>query len=858
MKQLKHSRGRSFASVASLSASILAATTAVAQDQDDVQATGGLQEIIITGTKRAAASQDVPIAISAIGATELERAPQNDIRALASLAPGLVLSNPSGFNAAGGGMRGTGTNIILVTQDAPVSFLVDDFVLSHVTSQFVTMFDTQQIEVYRGPQGTLFGKNTTGGVISITTRRPELGRYSADAQVSYGQYENGASMTSVKAAFNLPFGDTVAFRLAAIYDQDDGYYTDNKRTATFPHEVPLWAAFGIPAGTLPPPEVPLHVAGSGGRLGGKDVLAARAKLLWEPNDRYSAYFMLETVRDRSDSPPGVNESGPGDLLPLLGFPGIGPGDDVFSTLITHNSNIRMDEGHKVDTEGVYLTQTLNAWRGEIKSITGYREQQQRLPSTYTGEAFTTLFDSTRNTERYTFQQELRYVSRFDGPFNFVAGGNYFHDKFNFRSFFSVGLTALVPELHPVTETFVRPDGYVNLDTRALFDYQFQGTAQDRDEYAVFWDGTYALTERWNLTAGIRYSRDEKKFLRFVDGGGPCTEFTDPRDQVIIDGECRDARSQYSSRAGITPRDFDGRNIPLPITAFGTRVPFDADSYDDRISRDFSETTYRLVLDYKPAVGRMWYLSYATGFLSGGFSETCATPSRCAYEPETTKNLELGYKADLLGNTLRLNAAVFATKYEDLQRAVVAAYTAADGTAQQETVTVNTGSSEAIGVDIEATWLATDRLRITGALNWLDHEYETAVLPDLRGTNSPIDLTQFDVPFSPEWKLALGVEYEHPLPGGQRLTFNVDANYQSEAETDVFNGPNTQMHSRTLLDLGMTYHGPGNRWSVSAYVANATNKVYRIAALPVAGLWNFTNYGPPRQYGLRLNMYFDEQ
>ena len=121
---------------------------------------------------------------------------------------------------------------------------------------------------------------------------------------------------------------------------------------------------------------------------------------------------------------------------------------------------------------------------------------------------------------------------------------------------------------------------------------------------------------------------------------------------------------------------------------------------------------------------MIYLSYATGFLSGGFSETCATPSRCSYDPETNENLEFGYKADLLGNTLRFNAALYLTKYEDLQRAVVATYIAADGTAQQETVTVNTGSSKATGVDLEATWLPTEHWRIGAALNWLDHKYDS--------------------------------------------------------------------------------------------------------------------------------------
>ena len=103
-------------------------------------------------------------------------------------------------------MRGTGTNIILVTQDAPVSFLMDEFALSHVTSQFISLFDTHQVEVYRGPQGTLFGKNTTGGVISITSKKPLLGEYGAEAQVSYGQYEGSASARSVSAAVNVPIG----------------------------------------------------------------------------------------------------------------------------------------------------------------------------------------------------------------------------------------------------------------------------------------------------------------------------------------------------------------------------------------------------------------------------------------------------------------------------------------------------------------------------------------------------------------------------------------------------------------------------------------------------------------------------
>jgi iron complex outermembrane receptor protein len=827
------------------------ASDAYAQkDSSDEDSASTLEEVIVTGTKRAVSQQDVPMTVSTITEKSLAESPFNDSRALGTLAPGMVLSNPAGFNATGGGMRGTGTNIILVTQDAPVSFLVDEFPLSHVTSQFINLFDIQQIEVYRGPQGTLFGKNTTGGVIVINSKRPVLGEYGSEVEMEYGRYDNGGSsdIYSVKAALNVPFGDNLALRIAAIGDYSDGYYKDDKATATFPDVVPLWGLFGIPAGTPPPPEVDTTTTGTGSPLGGKDAFAAKAKLLWQPSDKFSAYVITEFVRDRSDSPPGVNESVGSDLLTLLGFPGIelAGQKNVFSTLITHNDNIQMDKGHQVDADGVYLHLDWTTPVGVFKSISGYRKEDQMFPSTYTGESFLTLFDSTRNTKRKTYQQEFRFISDFDGPLNFVSGASYYHDEFDFLAFFSVGLTSLIPVFDAQTGSFVTSDGYVSLDTRALFDYQFQFTNQDRDQYAVYFDGTYDFSDDWSLTLGGRYSYDKKKFFRGVDGGGPCNQYTDPRDMVYIDGECRDSRSQYISRAGLMPRAFDGWHIPLPREAFGTQV----DTKDN-----WDEFTYRVVLDHTLPGGQLTYLSYSTGFLSGGFSETCATPSRCAYGPEKNENVELGLKADLLNETLRFNASLYYTKYKELQRAVVASYVAADGTDQQETVTVNTGSSRAWGVDVDMNWVASDSFEMKASVNWLDHKYTSGILPALRSNDVPVPLKPFDVPFSPKWKAMVSANYYIPVSKGNRVMLSGIANYQDNAQTDVFNGVNTTMQSRTLVNLAVSYLDGESRYSVTAYVANVFDETYRIAALPVAGLWNFTNYGPPRSYGVRVNLKF---
>ena len=829
---------------------IVAAHAADQKPQD--KSAGTLEEIIVTGTKRRVASQDVPISISAISSAQLENAHVNDIKALGTLAPGLVLSNPAGFNAAGGGMRGTGTNIILVTQDAPVSFLVDDFVLSQVTSQFVTLFDTKQVEVYRGPQGTLFGANATGGVISIVTKMPELNKYAEDSEVTYGQYGNGAGIASLKQAFNVPLTDTLAFRLAAIYDYDAGYYTDDKNTATFPNNVPLWSLFGIPKGTPLPPGVNPQTTGTGERLGGRDVLAAKAKLFWKPNDQYSAYLIGEVVHDRSGSPPGVNESSSTDLLTALGFPGIqlAHQSNVFSTLITNNGVIREQEGHRVDDHGIYLTQSYSLPFGEFKSISGYRDEQSRLPSTYTGESFMTLFDSMRNTDRRTFQQEFRFASKFDGPFNFVAGANYFHDSFDFIAYYSVGLTALIPVVDPATGTFVTPQGNVSLNTEALSDYQFQGTQQTRHQEALFWDGSYKFNDQWKFTAGVRFSRDHKKFLRFVDGGGPCTALTAADNVENVNGQCFDSHSNFISRAGIAPGAFNGGAFaPLPLSAFGTVVNSEG---------SWSKTTFRTVLNYKPVPTQLAYLSYATGFLSGGFSETCATVDRCKYNPETNDSVELGFKSDFLENTLRFNAAAYVTRYKDLQQAVVAAYTASDGSGQQETVTVNTGESRAEGLDLETNWLAGDGLRIDASLNYLHHVYLSGAIPDLLHipAGPATQLSQYKVTFSPTWKGDVAVTYNLPFAALSHWSLHADANYQGTAETDVYNGPNTQMQSRLLVNMSATYRDPDGKWSVTPWVENLTDKVYRVAALPVAGLWNFTNYGAPLSFGVTANLHFE--
>ncbi len=854
-------------------AGLLTNTPVYAEEATTQSGPGYLEEIVVTGTKRAASQQDTPIAISTITANDIAKTFGNDIRAVGDLSPNVNLTLQTGFNAVAGGIRGTGTISILTTQDPSVGILIDEFALNHVQTQFVELFDLEQVEVYRGPQGTLFGKNSTGGVISVTSKRPDLEEFGGSVRASIGGYDGGSDNYKVQIGVDIPLIEgKLGFRFAGSLTDEEGFYTNDKDTAQFPNS-PLYGALGITPDLLPP-ELSLVTSGAGEALGGKDVFAAKSKLLWQPNDRYEAYFIWEIVRDDSDSPPGVNETpaGEGFLFETLGFPGIQAAghSDPFSTGITQQGNgINIRDGHRVDVDGYYLNQSLDFDRFSLKSITGYREQEETLPSTYTGEAFLSLFDATRNLEREQFQQEIRLVSELDGPINFVVGGIYISDELDFRSYATVGLSSLFPlGLNPALP-FFDSRGFVNMDLRGITGDPTHGQVQqDRESLAFYADGTWQLNEQFSLTLGVRHTKDEKEFFKPTGGGGPCNQFTETVDAIPADPmlpldlvtNCIDARSNAVSRAGLEGSQIDQRDAVLPPTAYA----FIADSKEE-----WTETTWRVVVDYKPSDTQLWYASIATGFLAGGFSETCSQLLTCiSYDPETNINYEIGFKADLLDNRVRLNAAVFFTDFEDLQRNQVFRFIdPVSGTEGQETITLNAGESTASGFEVELTWLVNERFQLRGSVGFLDAEYDEFEFEGL-------DLTSLDIPFASEWQIGIQGIFDQDLANGGAITYTIGLHHQTEAEMSPFDpnaasGTNpafagatarhptyTQLEERTLLDANITYTSPDERYYATLYGKNLLNEEYRVSANSVGGLWNFTQYGPPLQWGIEFGINFE--
>ncbi len=846
---------------------------AYAQDASDEEAgIGLLEEIVVTGTRRETVQQDTPLAITALTAQQMENTFLNDVRAIGDLVPNLTLTTQTGFNAVAGGIRGTGSITILVMQDNAVGFLIDDFALSHVQSQFVELFDIEQVEVYRGPQGTLFGKNTTGGAISIQTKRPIFNEFSGEVEGDLGRYDsNGGSIAKAKIALNIPLiDDTLAFRFSGILDTSDGYYSNDKDTATFPEVIPFFGLFGLPVNDAPlPPELDATNVGKGEDLGGKDVFAAKAKLLWKPNDMYEALFTYEFVDDNSDSPPGVNETpaavnpvGLNFLIADMGFPGIQAAGhtDPFSTGVTDTTHIGINvgDGHQVDVDGYYLNQTFTLDQYSIISITGFRDSEEILPSTYTGEAYATFFDATRSTMREQFQQEIRLVSSFeDSPFDFVAGAAYFTDDVFFVAMTSVGLQTLIPVFNADNGSFFDDRGFVNLDLDITNTGAFQSSIQDRETWAAYFDGTFEVNDKLRISAGIRYTDDSKDFSRVIDGGGVCNQYTRPQDAVPIDPDlpvdpannvnCIDVRSNALSRAGLTGPEWDRQTLPLGREHFGVTA-LSSESWD--------ALTWRLAMDYSVSDDVMAYGSIATGFQSGGFTETCSSVATCTpFDEETNINFEFGLKSDLLDNTLRLNWAVFYTEYEDLQRNQVVPYTNALGNEVQETITINSGKSSAWGTEIELTWVPTSNLRFDGSIGYLDHEYDEFILELVVGV--PTDLSHLTPPFSPELQIFGGITYESSMFGdtGGKLIWNANIHYQDEAEMSVFNSTFSQLEERTLVNASVTFRDADDRYHMTLYGRNLLDETYRNSANSVAGLWNFTQFGAPLEYGVQVGFAF---
>jgi iron complex outermembrane receptor protein len=808
---------------AAIAVAVLMPVTSLAQESGAV-----LEEILVTATRRAEGTdiQVTPVAVTAIGEKDFNELFGQDIAATARLVPNFSAAQITGFNAAGFAIRAASQTDILVYWEPPVGMLVDDFVVPHMQTQLLEPYDIEQVEVLRGPQGTLFGKNTTAGVISVRTKRPNFDGVAFDASARAGNF----GRVEGRVALNVPLvDDKLAFRVAAISQQSDGYYRNGKNST------------GV--GGFAPPFAYGDYVGDGRKLGGDDVIGGRAKLLWTPTDDLSLLFQYELLRDNSDTPPAVNETDPNapQFFNFVGLLGVTPGQSssldqagvTFYDTINEGPNagqstgLNLAGGHQIDIDGFYLNIDWQIGDFNLVSVTGLREQESRLPSTYTGEVgnlnLNSIFDATRDDDRETFQQEVRLASAFDGPFNFVTGVFYQTDDTDFQVLQYLGI---VEQFGTASPDVVDDNSPVIIPNN-----------QKMESTGVFFDANYRFADTWEIAGGIRYTQEEKDF------------FARPSLPIVSYGE--------------TPGSywFDANDT-------GT-YPCSATIPCETPSADWDEPTYRLMVSNQFSDDAYGYVSFSHGFKSGGYSDqTGSAPltdplgnllpaSARQYDPEEADSFEVGLKVDFLDGRARLNTAVFFVDYTDMQRAAIVTQGIL-----QETIVFNAADVPAYGLELEGSFLFSENWTGRFNLGYIDAEYDDFTLDlDLDGTPD-LDLSGRDVTRTPEFQVGADLTYDTQLRTGGSLRAQASIYYQDEntnyyaAEPLLPDGGrqfDTKIDSYTLFDAFATYTHSSEKWYVSIFGKNLTDEIYHSASQYVGGLWTFSTYAPPRTYGIEFGV-----
>jgi iron complex outermembrane receptor protein len=806
-----------FASTAAVEATAGEQANTTTQSSADAAETGRLNEIVVTAMRRSSNLQSTPVAVSAVDSTLIRQASPRDIGDLAAFVPNFSANTITNFNAASFAMRGVGQTSIIVYFEPPVAVLVDDFVVSSVQTQLLDTFDISQVEVLRGPQGTLFGKNTTGGAVTVKTKRPELGVIGVDGRAEIGRF----GTKKFQLAANVPIFDNMALRVVGGAETSDGYYHNG--ACYGPVTAFTESKFDGVTGCL-----------DGKSAGGKDVVNLRAKLLWEPTDRIHLLAQYEWLRDRSETVPSVNENyaytGTAPFLTdLLHTIRQNPNssDPLDNAAVTYRQDglIKMKDGQRISVDGMYLNADFDFDFGKLTSVTGWRRQLSRIPNSYAGAApiaadgqSLSFFDATRDDNRKTFQQEVRFATDLGGKFDMVLGGFYQHETVDFCVAQILGFLDLTSGPLPFGNWNDTPYVLCN--------------AQKSKSKAVFAEGTYKFTPQLSLTVGGRYTWEDKDWFG--------------RQQVFIPalGGGFDPSIQISEALGASVFKYPAGVVTVHDSS---RKP-----------------TWRASLGWQATPDIYAYATYSRGFKSGGFNDQIGgfgpfgtdydafRTAAKATRPETADSYEAGIKTELFDRHLRFNLTGFYVKYKDLQKQLNVPLVV-NGQPNQVTVFVNAASATVKGIEAEATARLFKGFTLRGVLGYQDAKYDKYT-----ALNAGYDLATAPLDRAPKWQWTVDGTYEVPVGDSFKVVANASAAYTAKnLNTQAIDDPlgNTFLNARTLVNASLTLAEANDKYYVKVIGRNLTDERYRIASQNVAGLWLNSNFGAPRYFGAEIGVKF---
>jgi len=815
LTQLRHAQFKTL-SFATIIGVALSSAPAMAQNAND-SADEGNNIIVVTAQFREQNLQDIPLAITAVTGEMIEAKSQTNLQQVADTAPNVAI-RPQGASfgpSVTASIRGVGQNDFNPAFEPGVGIYIDDVYYPQLTGAMFDLLDVDRVEILRGPQGTLTGRNSAGGAIKFFSRKP-TGDNSGFVEATYGS----RNRIGLRAAADFGLTENLAMRISGVFKEQDGYVDRIDYGCENPTS-------GIPSTN----------AGGGdcvvSKLGGVGYQAIRGILQWNPSDRVELTISADYVKDEhtiagevllnTGPVPAPNTANNG--VPLsndfvcgkfcnystTGQPGIvwqpalevAPGVfiDPLGAAGTVLSATSGTDQSKYAGWGVSANLKIELSDSiQLTSITGYREFDSEF---FTDDDLTPIHTNFgRNfLTNESFSQELRLnIEPADG-INITLGGYYFEQDSVYDSFQDIRYVSVFPL------QFRQPD------------------PTSAEAKAVFANIGWEVSDRLTVNAGLRYtdeSKDQTYFRLNLDG--TVNPFLDPVGAA--------------------------NGIGSPGALSGNTASYSADQID-----------YRIAVDYRFSDAFLAYASISTGFKGGGSNPRPFNADQLIpFNPEKVTAYELGFKSDFLDNRVRLNGAVFFNDYTDLQIPVNACPGAPCA------ARFNAGDATVKGVELELSAEPVDGLLIDGALSYIDQNLKAdslnpaaAIAPF--GTN-PGGVDPDDPLAVPKWKANFGIQYKADMGDSGSITPRLDFTYQSKQytgpDTSVTPRGRTFMPSFTTLNGRLTWKNADEDLDISLEVTNITNEYYYLSRFNLLGAGaGFDKALParPREWALTVKKKF---
>ncbi|MET0375581.1 MAG: TonB-dependent receptor, partial [Rhizorhabdus sp.] len=684
------------------------ANTAITNDQPGNDQ-GGLEVITVTARKVAENLQSVPVAVTAFSGTDLANQNIQRVQDIGNFTPGAqIRQGPQGSNTLILAVRGQIQTDQVATLDPSVGVYVDGIYWARAYGLNGDFVDISNVQVLKGPQGTLFGRNTTGGALLINSNDPKLGELSGRASVTYGRFDEFETV----GVLNVPLGDKLALRLAASRTTRDGYTTNVLPPSFIVNGLPAGSplngtTFNYPAtGTILAANDPIVArtpfTGSpyGLKFDNRHRLTARGKLLFQATDNLSFLASAEYFRSNErpsrvfiNSPtpytaslganPNNNIASTGALF--VGTTNGGPAPinaanvatDVALGLAILNSeraflsaNPQFSSNNEVNysyakTQTYNFITTLDTDFGAMKLFTNYRKVKSHSGFDLDGSSLALAFTENQQNLKQ-MSGELQITGKaFDTSVDFAGGAFVFHEEGSDRS-----ISITIPTL--------------NIQTSQAW------SRVDNDSMGLYGQATWHVTDSLSFTGGLRYSVDDKGIdLRnnnFNRGTGAttCTVATNGRLLNILANGTTEVASF---------------NIPREINPVQCQI---------RRRDSFSGWSYTAGLDYKPTEDILLYVKTSKGFRSGGQNLRTGSPLGFRpFDPEVAYAYEVGFKGEFLDRRLRVNLAAYTTDVKDIQRSTLVAV---PNSLNVATFLGNAGKARFRGLEAEITALLFEGFR----------------------------------------------------------------------------------------------------------------------------------------------------